>query len=123
MKRRRAPTEISWLGRAESERGDFDARFILLWIAFNAGYAKEFGLAETERDRPAEFLRSLLAVADKRRSQKALTQLTGPIRTLLDDKFVFEPFWKALREHDSSARWGRKVCNQQEGRVGIRHGR
>jgi hypothetical protein len=24
---------------------------------------------------------------------------------LIGDKFVFEPFWRALREHDSSNRW------------------
>ena len=97
---------ISWLRRAEAEREDFDARFIFLWIAFNAAYAKEFGLAETERDRLAEFFRMLLAAdADKRLSQIAFKHFTGSLRTLLDNKYVFEPFWKALREHDSSARW------------------
>jgi len=97
---------ISWLRRAGSESEDFDSRFIFLWIAFNAAYAREFGLAETERERLAEFFRLLLdADAEKRLSQIAFKQFTGPIRTLLDNKFVFEPFWKALREHDSSARW------------------
>lgn len=97
---------ISWLHRAEAEREDFDARFIFLWIAFNAAYAKEFGFEESERDRLAGFFRVLLAAdADKRLSAIALKQFTGPIRTLLDNKFVFEPFWKALRDHDSSGRW------------------
>jgi len=32
-------------------------------------------------------------------------QFSGPIRTLIDNKFVFEPFWRALREHDASNRW------------------
>ena len=30
---------ISWIGRAEACDGDDDARFIFLWIAFNAVYA------------------------------------------------------------------------------------
>lgn len=29
---------ISWLGRAEAETDDHDARFIFLWIALNAAY-------------------------------------------------------------------------------------
>lgn len=34
---------ISWLARAEREVDDHDARYIFLWIAFNAAYAHEFG--------------------------------------------------------------------------------
>lgn len=30
---------ISWIGRAEACGADADARFIFLWIAFNAAYA------------------------------------------------------------------------------------
>ena len=32
-------------------------------------------------------------------------RMRGPIRTLIDNKYVFEPFWAALRDHDSSERW------------------
>ena len=32
---------LSWLQRAEQEVEDGDARFIFLWIAFNAAYANE----------------------------------------------------------------------------------
>ena len=32
---------ISWIGRAEACGADDDARFIFLWIAFNAAYADE----------------------------------------------------------------------------------
>ena len=41
---------ISWLGRAEKEPEDWDAQFIFLWIAFNAAYAREFGIQNSERD-------------------------------------------------------------------------
>jgi len=30
---------LSWLGRAEQLVEDVDARFVFLWIAFNAAYA------------------------------------------------------------------------------------
>ena len=42
----RAHRAISWIGRAEACGGDDDARFIFLWIAFNAAYADENGSAK-----------------------------------------------------------------------------
>ncbi len=32
---------LSWLNRAEQETKDQDAKFIFLWVAFNAAYANE----------------------------------------------------------------------------------
>lgn len=97
---------ISWLARAEAETDDYDARFIFLWIALNAAYAREFGFEQAERDQLREFIRELLARDEHNRLHSILFgQFTGPIRTLIDNKFVFEPFWRALREHDSSGRW------------------
>lgn len=97
---------LSWLGRAEREDKDPDATFLFLWIAFNAAYAREFGQDENERQRLGQFLAPLLA-ADRGKTLHAIVfkQFAGPIRTLVDNKFVFEPFWRALREHDSSNRW------------------
>jgi len=97
---------LSWLGRAERETKDPDAAFLFLWIAFNAAYAREFGQGENERQRLSEFIATLLA-ADRDKSLHAIVfqQFSGPIRTLIENKFVFEPFWRALREHDSSNRW------------------
>lgn len=97
---------ISWLRRAEAEPEDLDARFILLWIAFNAVYAKEFGFEHTEREKLELFISALLAVDDKKKLHQLLfKQFTGPIRTMIQNKYVYEPFWKAYREHDSSNQW------------------
>lgn len=97
---------ISWLGRAEREEADPDARFIFLWIAFNAAYAHEFGFEKPEREQFARFLDTLLSVdADGRLHQLLFARFTGPVRTLIDNRHVFEPFWRALREHDASDRW------------------
>lgn len=97
---------ISWLERAEREPDDHDARFIFLWIALNAAYAKEFGFEQTEREQTRRFMDRLLACDTAGRLQAVVfQQFTGPIRTLIENKFVFEPFWKALREHDSSGTW------------------
>lgn len=100
---------LSWLGRAEREDKDPDAAFIFLWIAFNAAYAREFGQDENERQRLGQFVAQLVAVdTDQRLRALAFSQFSGPIRTLIENKFVFEPFWTALREHDASDTWERK---------------
>lgn len=99
---------ISWLARSEQETDDADARFIFQWIALNAVYAQAF-VDVTERERARRFIDTLVALDTERRLHDALFhQFTGPIRTLLDNRYVFEPFWIALREHDSSDRWERQ---------------
>lgn len=97
---------LSWLDRAGREDKDPDAAFIFLWIAFNAAYAREFGDGNNERQRLVQFIATLVA-ADLDRQVHALVfkAFSGPIRTLIGNKYVFEPFWRALREHDSSNRW------------------
>lgn len=97
---------ISWLARAEQEGDDPDAQFVFLWISFNAAYAQELGLEMGERERLNAFFQALLEVDHEKRLQKILfDKFSGPIRTLVDNRYVFEPFWRALREHDSNGRW------------------
>ena len=87
------------MARAETERDDPDAQFAFLWIAFNAAYAKAFGEDEPARTQLAAFFSALLALdTDKRLSGLLLGQFSGPVRTLIANKFIFEPFWKALRD-------------------------
>ncbi len=97
---------ISWLARAEVEGDDPDAQFIFLWVAFNAAYAREFGEGQTERNRLQAFLDLLVSLdVDAKLHALCFSQFSGAIRSLIDNRFVFDPFWKALREHDASNRW------------------
>ncbi len=97
---------ISWLTRAEHESDDPDARYIFLWIAFNAAYASEFGFEQAERQRVKQFIDKLLGLDAENKLHHALfSQFSGPIRTLVENQHVFEPFWRALREHDGSGAW------------------
>ena len=106
---------LSWLIRSEQEHTDPDLRFILQWIALNAAYAREFGREETERTRAKAFLDTLVALdAQKRLHQALFQQFTGPIRTLIDNKFTFEAFWTAMRTHDSSNRWEEGFANSKK---------
>ena len=106
---------LSWLTRSEQEADDPDTRFILQWIALNAAYAREFGREETERDRARGFVETLVRLdANKLLHQALFQQFTGPIRTLIDNKFTFEPFWTAMRTHDSSGRWEESFANSKK---------
>lgn len=103
---------LSWLIRSERETEDLDTRFILQWIALNAAYAREFGREETERDRVRLFFDALVKLDSQRCLHRALfQQFSGPVRTLIDNKFTFEPFWTAMRTHDSSGRWEESFAN------------
>lgn len=97
---------LSWLGRAEAEADDPDARFVFLWIALNAAYAREIGLGETERARLLDFLSRLVALDASGRIHEALFgQFSGPIRTLIENKCVYQPFWTAQQNWDRTESW------------------
>ena len=106
---------ISWLARAEQEVDDPDAAFIFLWIALNAAYAHEFGFEERELVQIRRFIAVLVEHdLEQRLHTVLLRQFSGPIRTLIDNKFVYEPFWRALREHDGSGRWEQQFSDSRE---------
>ena len=97
---------LSWLARAEQEAEDPDARFIFLWIAFNAAYARQFGNETPKREQLGRFLAELVRFDTGERLKAAVFgQFSGPIRVLIDNPYVFQPFWNALRDHDSSEAW------------------
>ena len=89
---------LSWLNRAEQST-DSDSRFIFLWIAFNAAYANEAGeIRMAEGRRFSEFLNQLV-------SQAVWQHYPNAIRILLDNKFVYQPFWDNLNKLPDSADW------------------
>ncbi|MDP2129660.1 MAG: HEPN domain-containing protein [Erythrobacter sp.] len=99
---------LSWLLRAHREDDDLDTRFIHLWIGFNAAYAGDLERAledddtaerrkvsGNERERFESFFRTLVALDGEGRIYKSLwTRFPQEIRILLDNRYVFAPFWK-----------------------------
>ena len=89
---------ISWIGRAEACGDDVDACFIFLWIAFNAAYAdeREFqAIASGERAAFADYFGKLVARDEGKRIYKALwKQFSGPVRMLMENRYLFNPFWQ-----------------------------
>ncbi len=89
---------ISWIGRSETADEDHDARFVFLWIAFNAAYADESefqSIAPGERAAFADFFGKVVALDGEQRIYKAIWQsFSGPIRMLMQNRYVFNPFWQ-----------------------------
>ena len=100
---------ISWIGRAEACNDDADARFIFLWIAFNAAYAdeREFqSIPQGERATILDYFGRLVALDRDRRIYKAVWQkFSGPVRLLMENQYVFNPFWQHHNGIDGYSDW------------------
>ena len=87
---------LSWLDRAERCEDDDDARFIFLWIAFNAAYANEIGDRERSPDQKVfeRFLQKLVDLDSEEILYELIwTEFPSSVRMLLDNRFVYQPFW------------------------------
>lgn len=101
---------LSWLDRAE-QCEDEDGRFIFLWISFNAAYANDL----SDMDQMAEtlvfnqFLKRLVDLdKDKVLYNLIWSEFAGSIRLLLNNEYVFAPFWDFQRGKITENRWKAK---------------
>lgn len=97
---------ISWLARAE-QCDDMDGRFVFLWISFNAAYSNELGdisMAESEQFR--RFLKKLVELDEQHTLYNAIWQkYTSAIRVLLDNQYVYQPFWNHHNRISGFSEW------------------
>lgn len=103
---------LSWLKRAEKETDDNDAVFIFLWIAFNAAYANEFNERQrfSEQRRFLLFLEKLIKLdSDALLYKLVWNHYSGAIRVLINNPYVFEPFWAYQNQIISENDWQRKL--------------
>lgn len=113
---------ISWVGRAEASRDDGDARFIFLWIAFNAAYAneqegndRESKEKEEQREIFGKYFETLDKWDNQRRIYVALRRrFKGPIKLLMKNQYVFNPFWKYHNGAKNSKNWKEKFRASKE---------
>lgn len=100
---------ISWIGRAENYGDDDDARFTFLWIAFNAAYADEREYQAVPLGERAEFsgfFTKLVTLDQEKRIYKALWQrFSGPVRLLMENRYVYSPFWHFHNGIDGFEDW------------------
>lgn len=116
---------LSWLRRAEAEQDDQDVRFILLWIGFNAAYAGDVEASasssapEGERGLFQSFFSTLVKFDGRHRVYDAVWQrFSQEIRLLLDNRYVYHPFWQHQNGAPGYEDWEHKL---ERGRVVINH--
>jgi hypothetical protein len=90
---------ISWLKSAEKQDGNLDLKFISLWVSFNACYAVDInGLnSKPEKAKLREFTSSLVQFDRTRLYNLFWEKYSGPVKVLIENKFVFEKFWEYTR--------------------------
>ncbi len=111
---------ISWLARAEDEGNDPDASVIFYWIAFNAAYAQVEDATQADESRKVRAERGLFRDFFKLVLQHDTDNLiyneiwdrfSGPIRLLLNNRYVFQPFWDSQRDEGGRNKWQKGFNN------------
>lgn len=97
---------LSWLNSAEQTTDD-DMRFIALWISFNAAYGVD---SEFERNSTGEqysqFIGKIITLDNEQLIYPLLwQQFTNSIRVLLDNKYIYQPYWNNLNSTKRSDDW------------------
>jgi len=112
----RVHRSLSWLNRAEQESSDHDARFIFLWVAFNAAYANDIIDRQNFSERKVfqNFLGRLIdSDADKLLYELVWDQFSGAIRLLIDNQYVFQPFWDYQNGQTTEEEWQQAFQNSK----------
>lgn len=108
---------ISWIRRAEMAHEDPDIAFVCYWIAFNAAYAEDTSdTAEARvRDLFGGYFEKILRLDTGRAIYEAIwDRFSGPVRVLLDNKFVYQPFWKHWNGVPGYSDWEIRFEHAQE---------
>jgi hypothetical protein len=106
---------LSWLGRAVNEEEDIDLKFIVLWIGFNAAYANELNMElNSERGSFRSFFDMLVMLDKEQKIYNAVwKRYSQEIRLLLENKYVFAPFWQyqnGVSEYDN---WEERLASSR----------
>lgn len=109
----------TWLARAREIRqtGDLDLTFLLHWIAFNAAYARdvprEFADREqAERTGFGRFLRRLVSLDRPEMIHEVISvPLWRYICPVLDNKYLFSPYWHYANGRADYAHWKWRLEN------------
>lgn len=106
---------ISWLGRSEQETDDHDLRFILLWIGFNGAYADDVGTEmNSERGAFKTYFDALVELDVGHRIYNSVwTRFPHEIRILLNNKYVFAPFWHHQNGQAGYENWADTLAASQ----------
>ena len=103
---------LSWIARAEKESDDQDAAFIFYWIAFNAVYAEDRPDVADMEERGIfdEYFGKIIRLDSDHVIYDAIWNwFSQGIRVFLNNKYVFQPFWKHQNGVPGYENWARPV--------------
>ncbi|OOR98795.1 hypothetical protein B0187_07760 [Haemophilus paracuniculus] len=113
--RLRIHRSLSWLKQA-CVAEDLDNKFISLWISFNAAYARELK-EDSPKDRAIfnEFLLRICALDEEQKIYNLTwKKFSGSIRLLLDNPYIFQPFWELQNNKISEKEYHQAVIQERE---------
>lgn len=97
---------LSWLQKSQETQDDLDMQFISLWISFNAIYAKKMSERSPDRANFLEFLNLICRLDLKDIIYHIIWQkFPQSIRVMLDNRYVFQPFWDYHNGKISEVAW------------------
>jgi len=99
---------LSWIGRAEKKDEDIDARFIFYWIAFNSAYSaiQTSQYFDSERRIYKDFFEKILEYDENEHVYNAIwKEFSGSVRSLLNNQYIFGPFWNFQNGHEGFDDW------------------
>ena len=99
---------LSWLNRSEQCEEDLDSHFIFLWIAFNSAYSSDISMTGniSEQSRFKNYFERLCQLDKEQKIYHLFwSEFSGSIRLILDNKYVFQPFWDYYNSLDESIDW------------------
>ena len=105
---------LSWLECAEKHRNgnDLDVAFVSYWIAFNAVYTGKKQVDERQPERSS--IRGIFdTMADLDREERLFSkiweQFSEPIRLILYNQYIFQPFWDNENSLPKGKDWESKL--------------
>lgn len=108
---------LSWVEAAAKNRQDLDLRFLCLWIAFNAIYSDSETFRAEKPPEPEAFQRFFekIVQSDSAKRVKAAPwgELSKPVESLMENPFVFTPFWSHQKGSRKHANW-KNLLNEEK---------
>ena len=96
----------SWCQQAERATV-LEERFLFFWIAFDAAYgqaqSQDKDKKATASEARAQFIERIVAHDAQKKLYASISEmLDGPVRVLMQNKYIYEPFWEAHRENQGN---------------------
>jgi hypothetical protein len=103
----------SWLKNAEKNGLEDVESFLSYWIAFNAAYGRLPDKETGEWKVFVNFIKTIIGGDANGRIRNVLIKEMKAIKILINNKYIYEPFWQSVRSN-SSNNWRDKFERQNK---------